>query len=437
VILSGSRWPDWLDSIPVVRECRKVQVQDGTDSVDLAPHSDDQTIALVQFSSGSTSAPKGVRLSHGNLVANCRAIAAAYGLHKDGHGLSWLPLHHDMGLVGHVLSPMWVGGRSTLMSPLRFLQRPLSWLHLVSRERATITSAPNFACEICVRAAEADGCGDMDLSSLETLVCGGEPILPTTVRRFVAAFERHGFAASAFAPSYGLAEATLLVTSGKTKSGPVFAPSTDPTVGEVTDVGVPALNVSVAILDADGRLQPDDTIGEIAVGGDGIGVGLEDAPATPRVDSIRTGDLGFLRGGHLFVTGRLKEIIIIRGQNYYPPAIEEAAMNAGAEVVPGGIAAIGLELGGTEELFVLFEIRRGTRLGAEAVEGLERQVGENIARQVGVVPECVVAVGHGTLPRTPSGKVRRRSVVRWIEAGGVRDKAGIRAVLTRSSDAMD
>jgi acyl-CoA synthetase (AMP-forming)/AMP-acid ligase II len=173
---------------------------------------------ILQFTSGSTGQPRGIALSQSNLITNCQAIVGAYGLGRKDIGLSWLPLHHDMGLVGHVLVPILLGGRSVIMDPLRFLQKPLSWLEAIGRERATITSAPNFAYELCNLAAP--GAVDLDLASLSTAICGGEPVLAETLDNFVENFARFGFKRAALAPSYGLAEATLLVSTGKIVDGP-------------------------------------------------------------------------------------------------------------------------------------------------------------------------------------------------------------------------
>ena len=176
--------------------------------------------ALIQFTSGSTATPRGVVLTHANLAANCAAIAEAYELDANSVGFSWLPLHHDMGLVGHVLTTFLVGGCSTIMNPLHFMQSPLSWLRQAGAQRATITSAPNFAYALCVQAAEREPPADIDLSALTTAVCGGEPVSAETMARFCEIFGRSGFRKSAFAPSYGLAEATLLVASGRRPDGP-------------------------------------------------------------------------------------------------------------------------------------------------------------------------------------------------------------------------
>lgn len=236
---------------------------------------DFQAPALMQFTSGSTGAPRGVILSHGNLATNCAAIVEAYGLGPETRGFSWLPLHHDMGLVGHILTPLWVGCQSTIMDPLLFLQSPLRWLRRVGAEQATITSAPNFAYELCIREAEKSGLADVDLSSLTTAVCGGEPVWPETMDRFCCTFAPAGFSRSAFAPSYGLAEATLLVSSGKRSSGPrVFAgPVEDPDAPggdgkaeiRAVSLGRPVRGVRIRVVDANGEERPEGAVGDIEI----------------------------------------------------------------------------------------------------------------------------------------------------------------------------
>jgi acyl-CoA synthetase (AMP-forming)/AMP-acid ligase II len=425
-ILFGARWLDWLDDIEATRACRKIQIRDGrTDgAASIEPHDGADAAALIQFSSGTTSAPRGIRLTHANIVANSRAIVDAFGLSPETRGVSWLPLHHDMGLVGHVLVPMWIGCTSTLMNPLHFIQKPLSWLRLVTEEKATITSAPNFACEMCIAAA-ARGCDGLDLSLLETLVCGGETVLPETVRSFIRTFEVHGFAPHAFAPSYGLAEATLLVTTGKNASGPRSRPLLGTASGEVTDLGPPVAGTCVWIEDQHGSRVDDGTIGEIIVSGDSVGTDLDRADA-PTV--VRTGDLGFLDGGRLAVVGRKKELIIVRGQNLFPVTIEEAAMRADAAIAPGGVAAIGIDREGTQLLAVFCEASR-QQLRAGDQGALERKIGAGIAGQTGVVPDWVLVVGPATLPRTPSGKLRRRAMATLAARWAGNDKQALREMI--------
>ncbi len=369
--------------------------------------------ALMQFTSGSTGTPRGVLLTHGNLSANCAAIVAAYGLGPETRGFSWLPLHHDMGLVGHILTPLWIGCRSTIMDPLLFLQSPLRWLQRVGDERATITSAPNFAYQLCLKAAEGGDVADVDLSSLTAAVCGGEPVWPETAEAFSARFAPSGFDPGAFAPSYGLAEATLLVSSGRRPGGP------RPYAGSVRDdaapagrseirsmrLGRPVAGVSVRIVDAAGAPLPEEAIGEIEISGPSVGHPATATGGEAAGGPVRTGDLGFLTGGELVVTGRRKELMILRGANVYPADVEAAAIGADPVVSPAGIAAFGVASGGTEDMVLAFEVR--SALDPAAFEALCRRLNDAVGRATGHVPAVVLAVPVGALPRTTSGKIRR------------------------------
>jgi acyl-CoA synthetase (AMP-forming)/AMP-acid ligase II len=392
---------------------------DGCSAVDFSELCFEPSAPLIlQFTSGSTGLPKAVLLSHANVIANCSAIAGAYDLNDASVGLSWLPLHHDMGLVGHVLLPLWLGGRSVIMDPLRFIQQPLSWLQAIGKEQATITSAPNFAYELCSRAATTASDVGLELGSLTTAVCGGEPVVPETVEEFVRQFGRHGFRRAAFAPSYGLAEATLLVATGKSCEGPSFVEAPiDQAAGapraRYTTLGRPVPGVRVRIVDPENNAQlPKGRIGEIEVAGPSVGT-----PVSGEIDEwIRTGDLGFLHQGGLCVTGRSKELLILRGENVFPADVEAAALGASPVILPGGVAAIGLERDGTQAMILVVELqssRAGQRPGTE----LRRAICERVASITGHVPDQIVLVNGRVLPRTTSGKLQRAEVRALVSTG--------------------
>ncbi len=389
------------------------------------------TVALIQFTSGSTGDPRGIALTHGNIAANCAAIVEAYGLSHASRGLSWLPLHHDMGLIGHVMTPLWLGCLSAIMDPLTFLQRPLEWLRLVSRERASITSAPNFAYEAASRAAESEDLADMDLSSLTAAVCGGEPVLPATVERFLRAFGKAGFDPGAFAPSYGLAEATLLVASGRRSDGPRFVSLSLPSAGveaRTTDLGSPVAGTTVRVVDDVGRAVADGAIGEIEISGASVGCPLDLSGRPAALNAVKTGDLGCLKDGRLLVTGRKKDIIILRGQNVHPSDVEAAATAAHAAIAPGGVAAVGIDLEGTEALAVMVEIDRKAQMSVEALVAIRRSVSEHVGKMVGHVPAVVVVLRFGSLPRTSSGKIRRGEARRLFSEGRLPVVEGHRSI---------
>jgi acyl-CoA synthetase (AMP-forming)/AMP-acid ligase II len=380
---------------------------------EVALDSPPDTPLLVQFTSGSTGDPKGVVLSHRNVAANCAAIAETYGLDQESVGLSWLPLHHDMGLVGHVLTPMWVGGRSVLIDPLRFLQQPLRWLQAIGEEQATITSAPNFAYEVCTRAATSEAQLDLDLSSLTTAICGGEPVIPETLERFVEAFAPHGFRRQALAPSYGLAEATLLVCSGRAPDGPMaieVANEGAPAGRRWIVLGAPVAGMKIRIVDPRDGCAKTEGIGEVEVSGTSVGRELDTAPA----EWVKTGDLGLLSDGRLVIVGRIKELLILRGENVFPADVEAAVLEAEPLVVPGGVAAVGVDREGTQAMIVVAEVRAS---GAEraSLDDLMRRIRKLVAAATGHVPDDVLLVKPGSLPRTTSGKLRRGEIAAMCE----------------------
>lgn len=400
VLVSG-RAPRWLAlDVPAIA----VAGEDAEAGPDVGPPPSNESLALIQFSSGATGEPKGIALTHGNLVAGCASIVNAYGLDHASRGFAWLPLHHDMGLIGHVITPFF-GGVTTLTGPLLFLQRPLTWLEFVTRERATITSAPNFAFELAARAGEQLGVDGLDLGSLTAVVCGGEPIARSTIERFVSVFGPAGLDPGAIAPSYGLAEATLLVSSGRRPGGPVFVPR--PGGGMTADLGAAVDAVSIRITRPDGSDADPGEIGEIEVSGASVGQLVGANREWTQASAIRTGDLGFLDGGRLRVTGRLKEIIIVKGQNVYASDIEAAAMAAHDDVVPGGVCAFGHERDGTEEVMLAVEIAPGSTCPPSDIAA---SVSGAVVAGAGIAPLAVLIARVGTLSRTPSGKVRRHVV---------------------------
>lgn len=373
--------------------------------------------ALLQFTSGSTATPRGIVLSHANLAANCAAIAEAFDLDASSVGLSWLPLHHDMGLVGHVLTTFFVGGCSAIMNPLHFLQSPLRWLRQSGAQRATITSAPNFAYALCVQAAEQEGVSGIDLSSLTAAVCGGEPVSSDTITRFCETFARCGFQRSAFAPSYGLAEATLLVASGRRAGGPAVHRRGSAGGLPVVALGKAVRGCVIRILDEKGGECRESEIGEIEVSGLSVGTIIGETGSGN--GTVRTGDLGYFAGGELHVTGRRKELIILRGQNVFPSDIEAAALSADLSLRAGGVAAIGVRQDGTEALMVLVEVDQKKARSADLAR-LCRAINQAVTRASGFTPRSVLPVGAGALPRTTSGKLQRTLIADMLAAGELR-----------------
>ena len=400
-----------------------------------------ESLALVQYTSGSTAAPKGVMLSHDNLLQNERMIQTAFVQSDESIILGWLPLYHDMGLIGNVLQSLYCGARCILMSPLSFLQRPVRWLEAISRYRATTSGGPNFAYDLCARKIGLEERTSLDLRSWTVAFNGAEPIRKSTIDRFVTEFEPCGFRREAFFPCYGLAEATLFV-SGGLKSEPPVITTVKRTALEMKGVVVAdAADENVASLVGSGRSGFDqqmlivdpvlllecgpNTIGEIWVSGPNVARGYWDRPEESEltfnahvVDTgagpyLRTGDLGFMREGELFVTGRLKDLIIIRGRNYFPQDIELIVEGSHASLRQGCAAAFSVDMLGEERLVVAQEVDRHRGLDlTQVIDAIRQAVTEEFELQV----YAVVLLRAGGLPKTSSGKIQRHACrARFVE----------------------
>ncbi|MEU8180864.1 AMP-binding protein [Micromonospora sp. NPDC049044] len=393
---------------------------------------DVDTVGLLQYTSGSTRHPRGVVLSHKNLAANSDAIRAAFALSADDRAVIWLPPYHDMGLIGGVLQPLQWGFPCVLMSPLDFLRRPLRWLEAVTRHRATVTGAPDFAYSLCAARAGDDalagtdsGVRGLDLSELRLAFLGAEPIRPATLAAFSDAFGPAGFRPSSFYPCYGLAESTLLVSGAAAGSGArvtrydpasldggIASPADDGR--PLVSCGVPAPGSEVVIVDPlTGQPQPSRHVGEIWVRGASVAEGYFEAPGSEtfagRLDEgapfLRTGDLGFLDDRELVVTGRRDDVIIQRGRNIYPQDLEGTAERAHPQLRIGCVAAFP---GSAQDdgPVIVAEVSRGAvdpplAEMAAAIRGA-------IAESHGVRLATVALAPPGAVPKTSSGKVRRR-----------------------------
>ena len=420
------------------------------------PRASRHDVAMLQYTSGSTGAPKGVVLTHANLLHNLSLIRSAFDVAHgaDDVGVFWLPPFHDMGLIGGILQPCYVGRGAVLMSSATFLQRPLAWLEAMSRYRATTSAAPNFAFDLCVERIKPDDMRGLDLSPWHTVFDGAEPIRADTVERFSRAFADAGFRREAFFPCYGLAEATLFVSGGPWGHGPYTLDVSrseleqkrvrPATVGDrlrlVSSGGV-ADGQAVRIVESDtGRQLDDRHVGEIWVSGASVASGYWSEPAEaartfgaiipdePDRRWLRTGDLGFLDDGQLFVTGRLKDLIILGGRNFYPQDLELAAEQSHASLRPGHATAFALEGPSRELLAIALEVTRHHREAEnEAVFAAVRRA---MADREGVLPDVVLLVRQNGIPRTSSGKVQRRAT-RAMLADGSLD------VLARSDERVD
>jgi amino acid adenylation domain-containing protein len=395
------------------------------------PAIDGGSIAFIQYTSGSTATPRGVLLSHRNLLHNSECIRQAFRQAPDSVVVSWLPLYHDMGLIGGVLQPLYVGGRCILMSPVAFLQQPSRWLRAVSRYRATTSGGPNFAYELCARKVPAPDREALDLSSWRLAFNGAEPVRAETLERFAAAFAPCGFRRESFYPCYGLAEATLFVAGGKGRpvverfaaaalaAGEARAPvDGDEPTRSLVGCGSAWLGQRLTVVDPKrGVERPPGRVGEVWLAGPSVAAGYWERPAESaatfgarlaqgKAGFLRTGDLGFLRDGELFVTGRLKDLIIVRGRNLYPQDIEATAEQSHPALRPGCGAAFAIDLDGEERLVLVLEVepRAQPRLDVAQTAGAVRRA---VAETHEVQAHEVVLVAAGAVPRTSSGKVQR------------------------------
>ncbi len=391
-----------------------------------------ETLAFLQYTSGSTGSPKGVMIGHDNLLHNQRMIQEAFGHTDEATVLGWLPLYHDMGLIGNVLQPLYLGRPCVLLSPVHFMQRPFRWLSAISRYRATTSGAPNFAYDLCVRQVSEGERASLDLSSWSVAFNGAEPIHPGTLDRFIDTFGPCGFRREAFYPCYGLAEATLFVSGGARGRAPVqrsvdkealaqarLVDSVDERAARrLVGCGVSGLGQEVRIVDPEACTdRPEGAVGEIWVKGPSVARGYWNrrdatvhtfgAAVAESGDGpfLRTGDLGVMKDGELFVVGRLKDLIIIRGRNHYPHDIEATVQGVHPALRAGGGAAFSVEVEDDERLVVVQELGGRAGLDVDAViADIRRAVTEHHEVQV----HAVVLIKQGTLPKTSSGKVQRR-----------------------------
>lgn len=394
------------------------------------------SLAFLQYTSGSTGHPKGVMISHGGLLHNQRLLQHAFGHTQQCIGMGWLPLFHDMGLIGNVLQPLYLGTPCVLMSPIAFVQKPVRWLQAVSRYRATTSGGPNFAYDLLCRHVTDAQRQQLDLSHWEVAFSGAEPVRAATLEQFVERFAPCGFRRQALYPCYGMAEATLFITGGQKSQPPrigyvenaalenhraAWADSDGVGRRSLVSCGHPWLDGQVAIAhpETGHRCQPDE-IGEIWVSGAGLGQGYWNQPEESDrtfnaylADSqegpfLRTGDLGFLHDGELYITGRLNDVLVFWGLNHYPDAIERTVAACHPAFRANSSAAFAISVDGGDRLVIAQEIERTSRhtiTAQDVIESVRWAVfDEHVVDVYGLV-----LLRPGGLPRTSSGKVQRRA----------------------------
>ncbi|WP_240048693.1 fatty acyl-AMP ligase [Curtobacterium flaccumfaciens] len=402
----------------------------------VAPASSAEDLAFIQYTSGSTGDPKGVAITNANVVANQASIAGVMGYDKDSMLLGWLPHYHDMGL-GLYLSPVFGGFDLVATSPAQFLRRPVLWLQLITQYRPTSTVAPDFAYNLCARLVSDAQVEDLDLSSLETVITGAEPVRWSTLSRFSNRFARAGFAAHAFVPAYGMAETTVLIaaTPSAHSRQPLSLDPSDLEAGRVREVpagegkpvvlcGAPAPGHDAVIVDPDtARPAGDGEVGEIWVRGPSIARGYWQKPdatdekfggqlADGSGPYLRTGDLGFVWEGELAIVGRRSDVINVRGRNVYPNDLETAVAQAFS--VDADVVSAAFEWA-DDVVAVVVEASSRSADDIARAESIRRDV----AGKFSLEPLGLVVVRRGSIPRTSSGKVRRRATGEMLRGGGL------------------
>lgn len=423
-----------------------------TDEIDLQlvnswqpPKVSQETIAFVQYTSGSTGMPKGVVISHGNLLYNERTIKKAFGHTLDTIVFGWLPLFHDMGLIGNVLQPMYLGKICILMSPADFLQKPIRWLEAISRYKATTSGGPNFAYDLCIRRTTPEQRASLDLSSWQVAFTGAEPVRAETIEQFAQAFKPCGFNPQAFYPCYGMAETTLFVTGGYKNDYPVVksvdaraleqnkieAVTKGNTIRKIVSCGKTWLEQEVVIADPETLTRVDDRcVGEIWVKGESVALGYWNQPEkttetfkayladTGEGPFLRTGDLGFIQDNELFVTGRLKDVIIVRGQNHYPQDIELTVEKSHPALRAGCGAAFTVEVKNSERLVIVHEVERSYLRKLDTPKVVS-SICQAVTAEHSLQPYATVLIKTGSIPKTSSGKVKRHACRARFLAGSL------------------
>lgn len=394
------------------------------------------TLAFLQYTSGSTGQPKGVMVSHGNVLHNSQVIYQSFGHHEQTKILMWLPMFHDMGLIGGVMQPLFAGLPAVLMSPIALAQKPFLWLQALSKYQITTSGGPNFAYDLLCQKVTDEQRASLDLSHWEIAFTGAEPVRAETLERFVELYQPCGFKKSAFYPCYGMAEATLFITGVNAAEYPnvIYLDKQALTEDQIVEVdpehpyaksavscGHTWLGDEILIVNPETKLPcKSDRVGEIWATGAGIGKGYfqreEQTEATFQATLadnsdqtyLRTGDLGFIKDGELYITGRIKDMMILWGRNHYPQHIEETVATCHPALRPNHGAAFSVEVNGEEQLVVAHEINRTDlrKLNAEEVIGAIRlAVGEQNMANV----FAVALLKTGSIPKTSSGKIQRRA----------------------------
>ncbi len=393
-------------------------------------------IALLQYTSGSTGAPKGVMVAHSNIMRNCDFIRQSFSFSQQSIGVSWLPSFHDMGLVGQIFQPVFTGFPSVLMAPVAFLQKPIRWLKAFSKYRGTMGGAPNFAFDLLSDNSSEEEREGLDLTSIKTIYCGAEPIRKSTFDRFVEVYTPFGLKPEMLYPCYGMAETTLITSGPPSMRGPVYlcvsgnaleqnkivaGTGDEPDARYLTGVGFPWLDTKVKIVNPETRtLCQASEVGEIWTSGTSITIGYWNKPdlsekmfaatllGQDETKYLRTGDLGFFHNGELYITGRLKDVIIVHGRNYYPQDIEYFAEKSHPALQANASAAFTVEEGDQERLVIIAEVQRSSLRELDTNQVCDA-IREQISGEFELEVYAIQLLRTASILKTSSGKIQRRA----------------------------
>jgi len=421
----------WFGADALAKICEWILVEDveaDTSDFSLPELAKPNDIAFLQYTSGSTAKPKAVVVTHENIVANSEIIQKCFQNNAETVSVCWLPSFHDMGLIDGIVQPIFSNFQSVLMTPTHFLQKPIRWFKAITEYKGTYSGAPNFAFDFCVNRIKDEELNDVDLSSLRCLYNGSEPIRPQTMRKFFERFAVVGFSENKLFTCYGLAEATLAVTTSKLGSKPSVIKVDEKHFRQnqilltETELSVELVGCGFAYLDTGLKIVNPDTLeecteretGEIWVSGKSVTAGYLNAPEINGENFVtrdgtrflRTGDLGFLLNGELFVAGRIKDLIILRGKNHYPQDIEQTTFSSHQALQTNACAAFSIEIDAEEKLVIVQELKRAFRRIAD-YNSIFNQAMTEISQRHGVAPHDLVLVSPNTLPKTTSGKIQR------------------------------
>lgn len=386
-------------------------------------------IAFLQYTSGSTGDPKGVIITHTNMMDNVKVIKKACNLNNDTVMVGWLPLFHDMGLIGNMLSILYCGGQVVLMSPMTFLQKPVNWLRTIDKYNATISGGPNFAYDLCIEKITDQDMLGIRLNKLKIAFNGAEPIRKSTLEAFFDKFSKYGFKKRAFLPCYGLAEGTLFVTGKQIGTLVKYHKMTTEKINELKALNVGLMldyehtfvssgkvydDKKILIIDPRTKAKcSDGQVGEILIKSASTSKGYWNRPSEymKHGQYTKTGDLGFITDGELYVCGRLKELIIVRGRNYYPSDLEEIVQSSHVALRNGFGACFSVAENGYEKIIVLQEVKRD-HIKKLSYDDVKSEINKNLTSKIGIKPDMILFLKPGSIPKTSSGKIKRVKLAR-------------------------